>query len=132
MSLRMKHRVWVNTSRNTDMSDLVYGPAEADRLVQHDAFDQWGGGSIKIAASGNEDLSLIDVENVKGIYLEVAGDAQVKLNGSSDVIQLRRYSAETNVVAKLFLEGDITQVNITETGGTDALVGHYHIWGSAT
>ena len=70
MSLRQKHKVWVNTSRNTAMTDLVYGPEENDRLVQNDAFDQWGGGSIKIAVSDNEDLDLVDVENVKGIYRE--------------------------------------------------------------
>lgn len=132
MSLRQKHKVWVNTSRNTGMTDLVYGPSETDRLVQNDAFDQWGGGSLDIAASGNEDLDLGDVANVKGIYLEVQADAQVKLNGSSDAIQLRRYATTTGVVAKLFLEADITQVNVTNTDASAALVGHFHIWGSSS
>lgn len=132
MSLRQKHKVWVNTSRNTSMTDLVYGPSENDRLVQNDSFDQWSGGSIDVAVSANEDLDLGDVDNVKGIYLEVDGDAQVKLNGSSDAIQLRRYATTTGIVAKLFLEADITAVNVTNPDATTALNGHFHIWGSSS
>lgn len=129
--MRVKHKVWVNTADDTGMEDLHYGPGETKRLVQSDAFGQWGGGSFSIADSANEDLDLGDVDNVKGIYFQVEGDVQIKINGSSDSIQLRRESATTGQVAKFFLEADLTQVNVVnDTGGT--VVGHFHIWGTAT
>lgn len=131
MSLRQKHKVWVNTSRNTDMTDLVYGPSEADRLVQNDVFDQWGGGSIDIPDTSNEDLDLVDVTNVKGIYLEVDGDVTVTINGATPALQLKKYTTTAGVVCKLFVEAVITSFNIANATGS-AVNGHYHIWGSST
>jgi hypothetical protein len=130
MTLRIKHKVWVNTSRNTAMTDLVYGPTEVERLVQTDAFDQWGGGSFSVGASLNEDLDLGDITNVKGIYFQCDSDVRIKINGSSDLIQLRKPSNGSN--AKFFIEADITQINVDNDSATDPVSGHFHIWGSST
>ncbi len=129
MSLRIKHKVWINTSRNTGMTDLVYGPGETDRLVETDAFDQWGGGSFSVATSGSEDLDLGDINNVKGIYFEADGEVKIKINGSVDEIQLRR--PVSSKPAKIWLEADLTQVTVVN-GTAAAVTGHYHIWGSST
>lgn len=131
MTIRIKHKVWVNISLNTDMTDLVYGPGETDRAEQTDTYDQHGGGSINIADSDNEDLSLVDVTNIHGIYLEVDQDVSVKLNGSADAIPLKRANTTAGSKAKLFLEGTLTQINIVNASGS-AVSGHYTIWGSST
>ena len=128
MSIRVKHRVWVNISRNTDMTDLVYGPEEADRLVQSDIYDQHGGGSIDIDDAGNENLSMGDVTNVKGIYLEVDQECTIKINGGTDEFVLKK--SNTTGKAKVFLEATITALNIANASGS-ALIGHYAIWGTA-
>lgn len=132
MAIRVKHKVWVNTARDTGMTDLVYGPAETARITQTDTFDQWGGGSFDIPVSDNEDLDLGDVASVKGIYLEVGADVQIKLNGSSDLIQLRRANSIAGQVARFFIEADISQVNVVNPSATEAASGHFHIWGSST
>jgi len=130
MSVRIKHKVWVNTARDTSMKDLIYGPEETERITQTDTFDQWGGGSFDIAGAANEDLNLADVDSVKGLYIEVDSDVEVKLNGSTDALQLRRANTTTGSVARFFIEADITQVNVT-AGVADAS-GHFHIWGLKT
>jgi len=133
MSLRQKHKVWVNTSRNTGMTDLVYGPGETDRLVEHDSFDQWDGSKIDLAESANVDLNLQGIINCKGIYIQMNGDAKVTINGSDTPLQLRRYGSTTGVVCKLFVEADITSVNVENPSGSGAaMAGHFHAWGSSS
>jgi len=127
--MRVKHKIWVNTARDSDMNDLVYGPAETERLTQIDGYDQWGGGSFDIAAAGTESLNLGDVDGVKGIYVEAEGDVEIKLNGSSDAIQMRVANTTSGSVARLFLEADITAVSVTNTDASASVTGHYHIWG---
>ncbi len=127
--MRVKHKIWVNTARDTDMSDLVYGPAEMERVTQIDGYDQWGGGSFDLAAGGTESLNLGDVDGVKGIYLEADKDVEIKLNGSTDAIQMRVASTTSGAVARMFLEADITAISVTNTDATNACTGHFHIWG---
>jgi len=130
--MRIKHKVWVNTADDTSMEDLHYGPAEAKRLVQTDAYDQWGGGSFNIPVSSNEDLDLGDVDNVKGIYLQSDSEVTVTINGSDTPLQLRKANTSTGSVAKLFIEGDITSVNVANASTDTAALGHIHIWGSSS
>lgn len=133
MSLRQKTKVWVNTSRNTDMTDLVYGPSETDRAVQNDVWDQWDGAKIDLADGANKDLNLAGITNCKGIYLEINGDAQVTINGAAAPLQMRRYGTGTGVVAKLYLDMDITSVNVENPSGSGAaMAGHFHAWGSSS
>ena len=61
------------------------------------------------------------------------GEVKVKLNGSSDALQLRKYATTTGVVCKLLLEADITAMNIENPSGSGvAMAGHFHAWGSST
>jgi len=66
---------------------------------------------------------------VRGLYLEVDKDAKVRLNGATDAIQLR--VADGAACAKLFLEGEITEVTV-ENPTEDALSGVYVCWGDPT
>jgi len=131
--MRLKHKMWLNLAIDTDLKDLVYGPAETERLIQTDAFDQWDGAKINLADGDNADLSLAGITNVKGVYLQIDGDAKVKLNGSSDAIQLRRYATTTGIVCKLMLEADITAINVENPSGSGAAMsGHFIAWGSSS
>lgn len=129
--MRVKHKVWVNTARDSSMKDLVYGPSEDSRLVQTDSYEQWGGGSFTIAAAANEDLNLGDVDAVRGIYLEAAGDLEITLNGSDTPLTLHRPDSQVGTVAKLFAEAEIDTVNVANPG-TAAVSGHFHVYGDAS
>lgn len=129
-TLRVRRKVWVNSFRDTALKDGVYRPDEVERLVQSDAFDQWGGHSFDIAAAGNLDLSFVGVDNALGIYLEVnVSNVEVTINGSDTPIIMSLPT--TGEPACLFLEAAITSINVKAPAGS-AVDGHFHIWGKET
>jgi hypothetical protein len=131
MTIRVKRKMWVNTSLNTDMTDLAYGPTEPTRLRQTDAHDQWDGAHFSLAIAGNVTLDLSGVDNIRGIYLQADQDITVTINGSDTPILLKKDDATTaNLVCEMMMMGVITSVYIL--AGASATTGHFHIWGLAT
>lgn len=122
--MRLKHTVRVNVGRTTDMKDMWFSMDEQTSEKIIDTMTKHVSGDFKIGAGLSETLSLGDIDAVKGIYVEAASDCTVKINGSTDAIQLRRQKD----YAKLFLEADITSIEIT-AGATDDLTGVYCAWG---
>ena len=130
MTIRIKHKVRVQIAEDTDMKNLLFSRDDtlSEKII--DAYVRQTSGKFNIAASANEDLPFGDITTVKGMYIEVDQDVQVKLNGSNDAIQLRKSSSTEGVTAQMFLEADISQVNVT--AGSDAVNGTFCFWGDTS
>ena len=129
--MRIKHKVRVQIAEDTAMKNLLFSADDSLSEVTIDAYVRCASGVIKVDMNTNEDLPLGDVGAVKGLYLRVDQEATVKLNGGTEILQLRKPSTSTSVYARLFFEGDITQVNITAPALAD-LNGVYCVWGATT
>ncbi len=131
-TLRMQHKVWLAIARDEDMKDLAQGGLdETVRKVQTDIFDRSGGNTFDVADGANEDLSLGDITSVKGIWLQTTAEIQIKINGSTTPLRLRKPNTAATAVAKFFLEADITAINVINDTGA-AITGDYVIWGLST
>lgn len=126
--MRIKHKVNVRIADDADFKNFLFAPDDSLAEVVIDAYYRQVSGKFKIDLNTSEDLSLGDITAVKGIYIKVNKDCQVKLNGGTEIIQLRRPGSTTSDYAKLFLEADITQVNITAPT-TEDMEGFYCAWG---
>lgn len=124
--MRIKHKVTVRIAEDTLMKNLLFGPDDVLSEITVDDYVRQVSGLIAITAAGSEDLPLGDVTAVKGLYLRTDSDCVLKLNGGIETIQMR---VPTNgTYAKLFIEADITGVNITADAGGD-LSGMFCAWG---
>lgn len=128
--MRIKHKVNVRIADDADFKNFLFAPDDALSEVIIDAYYRQSSGKFKIALNTNEDISLGDITSVKGIYIRVNKDAVVKLNGGTEEIQLRRSGSTTSDYAKLFLEADITAVNISAPV-TEDLEGMFCAWGDS-
>ena len=128
--MRIKHKVNVKVASDTDMKNLLFAPDDVLSEVTIDAYARVASGLISIAQATNEDLPLGDVTAVKGVYFKVDQDVTIKLNGGTDIIQLRKASAGSTVYARFFIEADITQINITAPADAD-VTGVFCVWGDA-
>lgn len=136
MAVRVNHNVLVQISRDTAGKDKAFYPET--KLVTVDGWDKQMTSELAIAGGANENLSFGDIAAVKGIYLEVDRDANVILNSGAEVIALKLPPGATqggsgaNDKATLFLNADITAVNVENTDATNALNGVYAAWGDPT
>lgn len=129
MALRIRHTVNVRVARDEDMKLGMWLPDLTLSEVVLDEYERAASGSINIAAAATETLPLGDVDAVRGIYLEITGTANVRINGSLDNIAMSQQDATKP--AKLFLEALIAQVQIENTGAAE-LNGFFCVWGDPT
>lgn len=127
MAIRVKHKVGVNIGLDTGMKDTLLVTDDTLSEVILDGFDHAVSNIISVDALATEALSLGDLTTVRGLYLKVNADCIVRLNGSTDDIQLK--VGGTGQPAKLFLEATITQVEVEAIA---ALTGVYCLWGDPT
>ena len=128
MTIRVKHTVAPQISRDTDARQKMFYYDTAASAVVIDTFNKSASGDLSVAVSSTDTLPLGDIVSVKGLYLEVDADCLVRLNGSLDDIQLRAQSG-TIAKAKLFIEADITQVEVENVDPTNVLTGVFCVWG---
>ena len=126
MAIRVKHKVNVRVYSDTAAKNALFAPSDdlSEKVI--DSFLRQSSSNFVIAAAANEDLPLGDITAIKGVYIQVDADCIVKINGGSEEIQMRVQGA-TAPSAKLFLEADINQVNITADAA--ALNGTICVWG---
>lgn len=122
--LKLNTRIYSDTAKK----NALFAPDDALSEEVIDSFDQHSSSDFVIAATASEDLPLGDMDTIKGMYLAVDADCVVKLNGGTEQIQMRKPS--TSSLAKLCIEADITQVNIT--AGAATLNGTICVWGTTT
>jgi len=125
MSIRVKHIVQLQLSEDTDGTKRLFWRDTTPSTVVIDTFSKSINQVISVAVSSTDTLSLGDLTSVKGMYLEVSADAKLRLNGSSNSIDLRAQ----NGTAKFFIESDITQVELENESADTVLTGVYVMWG---
>jgi len=131
MAIRIKHKVRPQIAEDTAMKNLLYGPDDTLSEVTIDSYVRQTSGKISIAQNTNEDVPLGDITAVKGFFLQVNGDCQIKINGSADAIQVRKATDANVDWAKFFIEADISQVNITAPADS-AISGTFCAWGDTS
>lgn len=130
--MRVRHEVLIHVSQDQDQQQTHFLRKETLSRITIDSFEKHASGDFKVLDTQSDTLSLGDIDAVKGIYLEAAADCDVYLNGSGDPIQLRKAPGVAGGAAasyaKLFLECDITSVQVTASQGSD-VSGVYVVWG---
>lgn len=129
--MRIRHKVNVSITEDTDGKNVLFGPDDSLAEVQIDTYERQTSGRLKILEGATENVPFGDVDAVKGIYLKVDNDCQVVLNGGVEVIQLRKVGTTSTTYAKLFMEADLTQVAI-EAPADAVVTGTYCVWGDVT
>lgn len=131
MAIRVRHRVYVQTSRDTaGKSKLFYPDPELEESVT-DGLDNQAGGSLTMAADEVVNLAFGDVVACKGLYLEVSGTTQVVLNGGDPLELTPVAGIGTTTRAKLFIEAPLTEVQLTNLAD-ETVTGVYCLWGDPT
>lgn len=131
MAIRVKHKVLVQTYRDTSEKNGYYTPDDSSSEVILDGFDKQCNSNLKVPQNTSELLDFGDVDVVKGVYIEANVEAKLKLNGSTDELQLRKGSTLAGTKAKFFFEGDISSVEVVAPTDED-VVGEYCVWGDTT
>lgn len=126
MSIRIRHNVLLQISKDTDGKDKRYYPETKEVVI--DSFEKLSHKNFTVDAVSSETMDLSDIGDVRGLYLEVDADCDVSLNGSLTPLELRKASAATGTTAKLFFEGLVTSLEITNAGAS-ALHGELVLWG---
>lgn len=127
--MRLKHVVQVQLYQDTAGKRTLYADETTPATTDTSDYQRQANSLLSIEPDGLESLSFGDVTLVRGFYLEVDQEAKVRLNGAMDPIQLRIAVGATK--AKLFLEGEITQVTV-ENPAEDTLSGVFVCWGDPT
>jgi hypothetical protein len=130
MAIRVRHTVVARTSRDTDFKKAMFNPEVDLAEVVLDTFEKQCNSNLSVAATTKEELSFGDVAAVKGIYLEVAAAAKVYINSSLDAIEL--VPGSSSHPAKLFLEANISKVEVENEAASGNLEGVYLVWGDPT
>lgn len=125
--MRLKHQVRIQVALDTGMKRSLFSDDATLSQVSTDSFAKEANSVLDIPAATTESLSFGDITLVKGLYLEVDQDAVVRLNGSTDPIQLRKATGVGK--AKLFIEADLTAVTVENPVADAALTGFYVVWG---
>ncbi len=128
--MRIVHELIMNVSQDEAGEQVQFKRSEVLSRVTIDTYEKHLSNDFKVLDTASKSLSLGDVTSpAKGLYLEVDADCDVKLNGSGDAIQIRAAPTPT-ARRKLFLEGNITAIEVTASQATD-VNGTYVIWGDA-
>lgn len=127
MAIRVDHTVAPQISRDTAQKLKLFFPDLASEAVSTDQFETEAHSVLSLDPSAVESLSFGDVTLKRGLYLEVNQDCYLRLNGSVDNIPVRL--APNGNKAKVFLEAEITEVQIQNLSTTESLTGVYVVWG---
>lgn len=130
MAIRIRHTVIARTSRDTDFKKAMFNPEVELSEVVLDTFEKQANSNLAVPATTKEELSFGDVDAVKGLYLEVSAAAKVYINSSLDAIEM--VPGDSGAPAKLFLEANISKVEVENEAASGTLQGVYLVWGDPT
>ena len=125
--MRIKHSILLAVADDADMKDQLFGPI--DEILGQTVIDGYTNqvsGKIKVLPTITKAIPLGDIAAVRGIYLEVNQDCQIKINGGS-AIDIKRGNSTTGALAKFFLEASLTQIQIV--AGATEVWGTFCVWG---
>jgi hypothetical protein len=127
MPIRVDHTVAPQISRDSNQKQKLFFPDLNSEAVSIDTFETAANSVLSLAPSAVESLTFGDVVDVRGLYLEVNQDCYLRLNGSVDNLPLKLGPNASK--AKVFLEADITEIQIQNLSTTEQLSGVYVLWG---
>jgi hypothetical protein len=129
MALRVKHKALIQISSDTaQKSKRYFLEDDSSHEVDTEQYQAEISGDLSIADAATEVLSFGDVQDARGLYLEVSGLCDVTINGAN-VPMAMQPAAGTTANAKFLIDATITSVSITNnSGGT--LTGSYALWGN--
>ncbi len=134
MAIQVTHKIVLQISLDTaEKRKLFFLEDDQASEVTSVGYDQQASSNLNIATSGTESLGFGDLTDVRGIYLEVSQECNVRINGSPDNIPLKLPAGVTeSPKAKLFLEADINAVVVENLSASAVLIGTYCVWGDPT
>ena len=130
MTVRIKHKCNVRIASDTDMKNILFGPDDTLSEVIIDTFTKHTSGNFTLLDSEDENLSLGDIDAVKGFYLYADNDVKLTINGGT-AIQMRQNTG-TGTRAKFFIEADITSINVENDTAGETVTGVWCAWGDTT
>jgi len=130
MAIRVDHTVAPQISRDSAQKQHIYFPDLNVEAVSTSAFTKALSGVLSVAVSSADILSFGDIDDVRGLYLEVDQACTIKLNGGVESIPIQ--PAPTGTKAKFFLEGTVTGIEVTNPSATTVLSGVWVVWGDPT
>lgn len=126
MRIRLKPAITI--SNDEEGKYRLFAP---DEILVERWIDTWAkqfSGIAAVAALGTESLNLGDIAATKGLWLSASGDCQLKINGATPALQLRKATVAGGADrAGVMLEADITSLEVT--AGSDAVDIIYAVWG---
>jgi len=128
MSYRVRHKLYLIASTDED-EDLVGFQRTADTVIQTIRTDATEGKAEtrEVAPSAaDEDLEFGGIGPAKVLYVETDQALTLKLNGGTEVFNL---TPTTGAKAKLFWEGNFTQVQVTNPSSTESAIVTFFIAG---
>jgi len=127
--MRVRHTVIVRIGDDTEFKDKLFDTDETLAQTQSDGFQRAASTKVRVAQTVTESLPFGDVDAVKGFYLKVDQECVVRLNGSTDDIQLRKAGGAS--YAKLLMECDLSQLELEAPVDAD-VTGVFAVWGDAS
>ena len=125
--MRLKHTIQLQVALDTTMRRALF---KDDPTLSQVVIDTYAGQSnsiLSVEPLATEPITFGDVTLVRGLYLEVDGEAKVYLNGEPTAIQMK--IAPEGTKAKLFVEAEVTALSIENTSDTATLTGVFCCWG---
>lgn len=127
--IRVVHNVQLHISQDVDdqqKNSMAERHVDLSK-VTIDTYAKQNSGNFDIPDTQMISLSLGNITSLaKGLYIETTEDCAVRLNGSSDPINLKKGTNQS--LAKLFIEADISAVTITADQAA-AVDGYFALWG---
>jgi hypothetical protein len=133
--MEVRPKVNVRVFDDTAAKEVLFGPSDAAAERSLGSYREFSAGKLEKAADATYfDLPLGAVAAVKGFILKSDKDLDVKLNGGSQVIQLR-LPLRTGTVAEptpsdflvLYMDAVITQIQVDAP--TDPALVTFCLWG---
>ena len=128
--MRIKHSVLLKIADDADMKDLLFSNDETLLQAIIDGYQRQASGKFFVTGGQTESIPLGDVSAVRGAYLKVNADCNLKINGGAN-IQLRKGSSTTGTYAKFFIEAEITSLQIVAAALVD-VTGVFCVWGDVS
>lgn len=128
--MHLRYKVRPQLYETTDRNDtLFYKDDTASERVVNSFTRAVGQSGVSVAQGASENLSLGDLTDARGCYVEVSHDCVLRINGSTDDISLKVCGdSASDQTARIFLECTITQLTI-EAPADQVITVKYAVWG---
>jgi hypothetical protein len=136
--MRVKHKMNFRVYDDVEAVNPLFAPDDTKSEVVLDNMQRVVSGRFEIAASGNENLSLGDVGEVRGLLIVADNDFNLAINGSAPALPIRRANTAANApaqTARFAAEVQIGAgqiVNVANQSATAVLRGYWCAYGAPT